>query len=356
MYYPEQRYAVSLMQFKRQVRLPEAAIGTIQVSEGEPVDIRTVVALGTIPAQHVIIDAKRALNVQTHEAVSELLITRQRGARVQAGEAIAGRDPERGRRVLAPSDGIVVAVDDGRIIFQETPQIIKLEAGVRGKVSRVGERGVEISGTTGILQGVWGNGQNVIAILRPEPEAGIATIQRDTLDTTYRGEVIVTRKPLTYDVLTIAAARDFAGIIAPSMSADLIDAVRSAPFAVMLTVGFGQQTMTNRVLRLLEKFVDKQVALDAAEPRRFDPRRPEAIFSQTVSAEMPVTPDFIGLDVGTQVRVASNPYLGRVGEVTALPPMPIDLPNGLRVPCARVRLTTGQNVDIPLVNLELAGT
>lgn len=357
MYYPEQRLVARLMHLKRQVRLPEEAVGSLQVDTGHRVDVRDVVARGLIPAKHVIIDAQTELGLKTPEELEGLLLVRAR-TRVPAGEPLAGRDKERGKRILAPFEGLLIGIDKGRILFQAMPEIVNLEAGVRGRVTQIqAGRGVEIEATAGIVQGVWGNGRNVIATLRTEPErGGILSLPRETLDTTYRGEIIVTRNALTKEVLGLAEARNFAGIIAPSMSSNLVQLARQAPFAIMLTIGFGDYPMTAKVYNLLQEFVDSQAALNASEPRRFDVRRPEAVFSRVVSEQLPVTPDFVPIEVGTEVRVGSDPYLGRVGIVKALPKHSIDLANGLRVRGAKVDLGAGLIVDIPLANLELAGT
>ena len=355
MYYPQQRYVSEMMRIRRRSLLPEAALGKVNVEQGQVVDVRDTIARGLIPQKHHIIDTMNALRLRRPDELSELLLV-PLNRPVAKGTAIAGRDANRGRRVFAPVDGLVVFVSEGRIIMQETPQIIKLEAGVRGQVVQVHSgRGVSIEATGGVVQGIWGNDRNTIATLRLEPESGIETITRDELDTAYRGEIIVTRSQLTVAGLEIGQIRNVAGIIAPSMESSMIELARQVNFAVMLTASFGTAPMSRMVQQIFETYDGYQAVLDAAEPRRFDERRPEVMVHRFIQGQTIPLSQGQPLEVGMTVRVTRNPYLGGVGKITDLPNTPVLLSNGLRVMVAQVELGLEENVDIPLANLELAG-
>jgi hypothetical protein len=356
MYYPKQRYSAELARIQRQTLLPEGAVGNIQVETGQIVDVRDTVARGMIPAQHVILNAAQELGIRP-DKLNEWLLVNLRG-RVEAGQAVAGKDATRGKRVFSPINGIVIAVDEGRVIIQETPQIIKLDAGVRGRVTQVIEgRGVAIEARGAILQGVWGNDRNVIAVVRWEPERdGLDKIPLESLDTTYKNEVVITRSPITATSLDIAVARGFAGIIAPSMSASLIEPVLQASFAVMLTEGFGSMPMSAAVVYLLRQFNGAQGMLDAAQPRRFAERRAELVINRPTTGSLSDTTEAVPLAEGMRVRITRDPYAGVLGTVVELPSHPVVLENGLRVKCAYVEIMAGQEVAVPLANLEVAGT
>ncbi|MDQ7034036.1 MAG: hypothetical protein Q9P01_04155 [Anaerolineae bacterium] len=356
MYYPTQRYSSELAQIYRQAMLPESAIGNIQVEVGQLVDVRDAVARGMIPARHVIVDAAKELGIRPNQ-VTERMLVNLRG-RVEEGQAIAGQDAERGKRVFSPIHGIIIAVDEGRIIIQKTPQLIKLEAGVRGRITEVfAGRGVAIEARGAILQGVWGNDKNIIAIIRWEPEqGGLASINLESLDTTYKNEIVIIRNPLTHAALEIAKIRGFAGIIAPSMSANMIDTVLDVNFAVMLTEGFGNMYLSSAVSHLLGQFNGAQGMLDAAQPQRFAERRAELVINRPATGEVENVTKAVPLAADVKVRLTREPYLGDVGTIVELPSNPVLLENGLRVKCARVELIAGEYVDVPLANLELAGT
>ena len=356
MYYPEQRYCTELMRIRRKAMLPEIAIGNVQVQVGKTVDVRDTVARGLIPARHVIIEAVEELHLHDPSELSDLLLVGLR-TRVEEGEPIAGRDPEKGRRIFAPFAGVVIAVNNGRIIMQEMPEIISLGAGVRGRVTEVHEgRGVSIEATGAVIQGVWGNERNVISTLRLEPErGGVRSIPLESLDTTYQNEIIITRTTLDADVLVIAQAREFSGIIAPSMDATMLEPIRQSRLAVMLTEGFGDMRMNQTTFRLLQTLDGKQAMLDAAQPQRFTDRRPEVIVNRPTNEEI-LDISNKALEEGMSVRITRAPYAGEIGTIIEIPKQPVMLENGLRVRCAVVDILREEYIDVPLVSLELAGT
>lgn len=354
MYYPEQRPISEMMRIKRRTMLPEYAIGKVRAELGAIVDVRETVARGLIPARHVIIDAAQELGVNDNELPDLIAVEMNRP--LQRGTFIAGRDAERGKRITAPIDGLVVYVGEGRIIMQATPEIIDLEAGVRGQVIQVVEgRGVSIEATGAVIQGIWGNDRHVIAPLRFEPDTGIEAIALDDIDTTYRGDIIITGLPLTSRMIDVAKAQSFAGLIAPSMDADLLDKALNSSIAIMILTDFGEGRIPRNTLNILEAYEGYEGVLDAAYPHRFDDRRAELMINKLSKEDMP-SGESVPLREGLDVRITRAPYAGRAGTVVEIPTNKVRLPNGLRVFVARVQVAVDEIVDVPLVNIELAGT
>lgn len=354
MYYPEQRPIAEMMRIKRRTMLPEYTIGKVRAELGSIVDIRETVARGLVPANHVIIEAARELGVNDAELTD--LVAVELNHPVSKGTFIAGRDAERGRRVFAPIAGLIVYVGEGRIIMQSDPEIIDLEAGVRGQVIQVVEgRGVVIEATGAVIQGVWGNDRHVIAPLRFEPKSGLENIALDDIDTTYRGDIVITKTPLTAKKIDVARAQSFAGIIAPSMDAELLDKALNANIAIMILTDFGGGQIARNALHILETYEGFEGVLDAAYPHRFDDRRAELVINKLSKDDMP-SGESIPLREGLNVRITRAPYAGRTGTVVELPGTKVRLSNGLRVPAALVEVAVDEIVAVPLVNIELAGT
>jgi hypothetical protein len=217
-------------------------------------------------------------------------------------------------------------------------------------------RGVVIQANGALVQGVWGNGRDVVAVMRIAPDAGIETIAKDTLDTTYKGEIVVTRHPLTAEALEIAEIRAFDGIIAPSMSAELLERVQALDIPVMLTAGFGKVLMNSSILAVLSELDGRQAALDAAALGRYATRRPQVVINRPMTGEeISAIPEQIALRPGMRVRITRAPYFGQTGTIVEIPQEPRQLSNGLRVPCALVDVLETHPVAIPLANIELAG-
>lgn len=354
-YYPDQRYLSKLMTIHREVMLPENAIGNVQITEGKRVDVRDKLARGLIPQRHVIIDAAAQLGLRNRASLAGMMLVKS-NQRIEAGAAIAGKQANRGKRVFAPFDGIVVGVDDGRIIYQEMPEILTLEAGLRGRVVRVYPgRGFAVEAVGSIVQGIWGNGKRLIATLRMEPPEGLEHLLSDSLDFIYKGAVVVTTRELRAIGIETAIDQNVAGLIAPSMDASLMPLALETDLLILITEGFGSLRMGSEVLNLMKEFEGSQVTIDAYLPKGWEPRRPEIMMNQSTD-ETPSQLNFmLALRIGMQIRISREPYLGQTGKIIELPESPILLDNGLRVPGAKVELITGDAVNVPLANIELIG-
>lgn len=352
-YYPDQRYLSKLTTIHREVTLPENAIGNVQVQEGARVEVRDKVARGLIPARHIIIDAAAELGLRNRENLSRFMLVKER-ERIEAQTPIAGKQKNRGKRVFAPFNGFVAGIDNGRIIMQEMPEILSLEAGLRGEVVRVYPGyGVAVEAIGAIVQGVWGNGKRIIATMRMEPSNGLEHLVTDTLEMTYKGAVMVTTRQLKTLGIEVAIDQGLSGIIAPSIDASLIDEALASELVIMITEGFGNMRMGGEVVAIMKEFEGSQITLDAYTPKGWEPRRPEMMINQSAEETPPAPNIMISLRPGMSVRMSRDPYLGQTGRVIELPETPLLLDNGLRVPGARVELITGDKISVPLANLEL---
>lgn len=356
LYYPKHSLSSALTRIRRVVRLPDAASGGVTVLEGQAVDIRDRVARGVMSSQVLLIDAAHELRLSDPKNLKNFMLVKERQA-VQEKDAIAGKDAKRGRRVFAPANGYVVGLDKGRILFALMPERLELDAGVRGTVAEIANgREVTIEAQGALVQGAWGNGKNLIAIMRFEPVGGILRISRDALDTAYKNEIIVTPQPITEDVLDLADVRTFGAIIAPSMSSSLLERVQQSTVGIFLTEGFGEARMNTTTQELLKEFDGYQATLDAHKPERLDARRPELVINRSGMEEVREQSAFKRLQRGDVVRVCCAPYFGILAKVLEVPRQPQALPSGLRVLCAKVEMShNGTQVAIPLQSLEWIG-
>lgn len=354
-YHPDQRFVTAMTTIRRYALLPEEALGSVSVQEGARVDQRDVVAHGALPSRHLILDAARFLRLRKPEQLDSLMLVKV-GEAVNARQPLAGKSATRGRRLLAPARGLVAHVGDGRIILREMPQLLDLEAGVRGRVVEIqAGRGVVIETIGALVQGVWGNNRRVLATLRLEPEEGVENITQDSLEMQYVGVVVVTRRPLRRASLRVMREQGFSGIIAPTMASRLRDEALQAEGAILLTEGFGSARMSNLVYSLLSDFDKRQVTVDALTPTRWDSRRPEVIINLPAEQRPPGINPMLSVQRGLMVRATRAPHAGSTGKVVDLPKSPVLLDNGLRVPCAQVEFISGETAFVPLANLEYYG-
>ncbi len=356
-YFPTRRVVIGAVTMRREVLLPDGVSGQVNVKEGARVDMTDQIARGQSPTRLVIIEALDALGLRNAAQLGPMLKVAE-GDTVRKGQFLAGRNENARRKVVSPINGTINSISEGRIIMRERPQVIDLQAGMRGRVVSIRQgRGAVLETIGGVVQGVWGNGRRGIGPLRMEPSDGLEFADSSELDLAYRGAVMVTRGPLHATGLFIAEEQGFAAIIAPSIDYRLLENAQASEIAILLTEGFGEVRMSNLAFNMLSELVGGQATVDAVLPGRLEARRPEVVVQiRLQSRERPprLRPS-MQLRAGAPVRITREPYAGLIGKVVELPSAPVLLPNGLRLPCARVELIGGRSDYVPLMNLELYG-
>ena len=359
-YYPETTVIKGLARVTRERRLPPGVVHRrTTVGPGAQVSAVTVVLQGDALRAYRILDVARALRLRKAgpQQVADL-ITVAPDRRVRLGQELAARGRgKRAQTLLSPVDGEVVSVDDGQIIIQASERAVEVLARIPGEVESVENDIVRISGVSAVMQCAWGNGRFFFGGYQFLPEAGFAALR--TLDPTispYRAKMIISPLPIERADLLLAQRQDAAGVVAPSMSASLREFALGLTFPVILTEGFGRRQPTALIYRLLQSNIGRQAAFDAATPDHWRWERPEIVLPLPAGGTFPETPSLTrALAVGASVRLTRAPWDGILAEVVALPPTPQALDNGLRTPCARVRLPNNREVLVPLANLELLG-
>lgn len=352
-YFPEQRHLLPLTLIRRERLLPPGVAGVLQVRENARVSLRDVVARGEAPAPYVLLNAAEFFGLKQDADLVPLMQV-EIGDMVDKGQVIAARGR---RKLLSPMIGAVRRIEAGRIIMQQESQPIELEAGLNGTVVEVRpERGVVIETYGAVLQGVWGNNRRAIGPLRQEPKSGLEGILLDAIDIQYRGAIIYTKRPLRPAALQMIEDQGFAGVVAPSVEADMIPRAIESGIAILLTEGFGTHRMSNINAAFLDEMNNRQATIDALMPVPLDSRRPEVLINVPLGDNRPPAPnDNLVLQPGLPVRVTRGGIPAVSGTVVDLPKVPILLENGLQVRCAQVELSTGEKIMVPLANLEVTG-
>ena len=354
-YYPDYAYVTELMTIHRERSLPPMAEGQVRISQGQAVGVHDIIAEGTMPSEHIILDAMSFLGLKKPEQLEEMLFVKQ-GDWVTEETPLAGKNPEKGKRLFAPQSGIVRGIQDGRIVIQKMPEVVNLESGAKGQVVQVREgRGVVVETTGAYIQGSWGNNRSAIAILQPEPKGGLENLVDDGLNLEYKGMIAWVRTPVTEKMIRVAETQNMSGIIAPSIQPWLREFALESSIAILLMEGFGNIRMSNEIVSTLSNFEGQQATVDAYMPSRENANRPGIIINQLTRDKLapmnPMTP----LKNGMRVRINRAPWIGQIGKVIALPNTPVLLDNGLRARIAQVEMPNGVTVQIPLPNLEIAG-
>ena len=326
--------------------------GRVVVRIEQKVNPLDVVAEANFGAEHILVDVARTLGIRSEEA--QRLIQIKAGDTISQGEVIARQTGLSLHIVHAPVSGRVILVGAGRVLMEVGETVFELRAGIPGMVSRqIPDRGVEIKFNGALVQGVWGNGQTNIGLMLPVLSAPEEPLVASQLDISLRGSVLLAGSCSDPAALQTAGELPVRGIILGSLSPALIPLAMQVQYPIVVVDGFGQRPLNTAAYKLLTTNARRETALNA-EP--FDIQtgmRPEIFISLPVTQELPPPRDVETFAPDQVVRLRREPHIGRVGSVVGLRPGLVLLPSGLRAPAADVRLDTGEQVLIPLANLEV---
>lgn len=318
---------------------------------GHPVKAGDPVAEADLHPRHRLIDVAQALGVP--RAKAEAYIRVQEGEQLQEGDVIAERRGVFRRVVRAPVDGEVMLVSDGQVLLREAGNPFTLEAGVPGRVVEVlPGRGVEIALTSALVDGVWGNGRTGHGVLYTLLDTAGEELLPDRILPPLRGSVVLGGYCQDPEVLHRAAELPLRGLILSSLRARLIPLAEQMPFPVVVLEGFGHLPLNARAFKLLGSYNQREVALLAERPNRWEGRRPRVVIPLEMGGAPPAG-EADEVRRGQTVRLLRAPYAGQIGTVIGLRPGWTAFPNGVRARAVEVRLEDGARAVVPLNNLEI---
>jgi len=333
----------------RRARLLPVA-GKVLVRNGQSVNASDVIAEAYYQNRHVLVDVRSMLRLSRKDL--ERVMDRQAGERVQKGDVLAEARGIFRRVVRAPIDGEIVSVSNGQIMIEAPGAPFQLRAGISGTVSEVlPERGAIIEADGALIQAVWGNGGIGVGMLLNLMRSADEELSTDRLDVSMRGAVVTGGHVADGRVLENAADLPLRGMILSSMSSELAPLALRLDMPVLLIEGFGRIAMNQPAYRLLTTSEKRDVSVYAVAYSQFTGDRPEVFIGLPASGEQAV--EAVEFESGQQVRILSEPYRGLVGSLVQVFPALMRLPNGVRATSASVRLETGEQVTVPLSNLDV---
>ena len=328
--------------------------GRITVRMEQKVNPLDVVAEANFGAEHLLIDVARMLGLRPD--VAQRLIQFKAGDIISQGDVIARHPGLTLQIVHATSSGRVVLAGVGRILMEVGENSLELRAGIPGIVTRqISDRGVEIKFNGALVQGVWGNGQMNIGLMLPVLSAPDEPLVAKQVDISLRGSVLLAGSCSDPAALQTAGELPVRGIILGSMSSALIPLAMQVHYPIIVVDGFGRRPLNGAAYTLLSTNARRETTLNAEPFDRQTGVRPEIFISLPVTQELPPPREVEMFAPGQTVRMTHDPYIGMVGSLVSLRPGLIILPNGLRAAVADVRLDAGEQVLIPLANLEVLG-
>ena len=328
--------------------------GKVLARLNQKVSPTDIVAEATWAREHIFLDVARTLNVSADAA--DRLIRCKAGDLLAAGALVASGRGFLPKTVNAPRAGRVLAAGGGQVLMESGESRMELRAGLSGNVMQIiPDRGVVIQTTGALVQGVWGNGRVDTGVIINLSEKADTVLTAAQMDVSMRGEIILAGEVKEEQALRAAAELPVRGLILGSLFPSLLPAAREMRYPIVIMDGFGSLPMNSAAYRLITTNAKREATLNAEAFDRYSGARPEVIIPLPAATPPPLPRDMEVFAPGQSVRLRRRPAAGMIGTVIGLHGGLATFPSGLRAPAAEVKLENGEQLLIPLVNLEVVG-
>ncbi len=360
--------------FKKERKLPLK--GQVLRKVGEKVSAEDVVARTELPGNVQTINVANRLSILPEDIERNMLV--KLGDWADSEEVIAESRSFFGlfkSKARMPVGGTIESVSDitGQVIIREKAIPVEVDAYVDGEVVEVYEdEGVLVRTIATVVQGIFGIGGEAVGILDIIAGGGKEVIDPSSITQDHAGKIILGGSLVTMDVLNRAREVGVAGIIVGGLGdSDLrtilgydlgvaITGSEEIGLTVVITEGFGRMTMAERTFDLLASRKGMKTSISGATQIRAGVIRPEVIIpldGSTLAKDQKRAgveeAHSTGLTVGSPVRMIREPYFGRIGSVTELPPELQKLETEAMVRVLRVEFQDGSKAIVPRANVEL---
>jgi hypothetical protein len=343
-------HLLPLTNIRRQRVLP--VNGRVLVRTGQKVSATDVIADARLAKDHVLLDVSQGLGISTAQA--DKLVQRKVGEDVSEGDIIAGPIGLFQRIVRAPQDGRVVGLGNGQVLLELESTMLELRGGIAGVVAElVADRGAIIETQGALLQGVWGNNlieDGMLTVLARSPEDELTV---DRLDVSQRGAIILGGPCTRAEVFRTAAEVPLRALILASITPNLIPVAAKCSIPVLVMEGFGRLPMAGTTYKIISTNEKREICVNATAWGRSTGARPGVGIPLPAGTQIPYPRESDNFTSGQMVKVIQFPYKGQVGTLTSLCPGLTTFSNGVRAPAAMLRLDNGEQVALPLTNLEV---
>jgi len=322
--------------------------GDVVVKLNQHILATDTVAEAEFSHKHHLIDIAHILGIKP--SVAEKMVSVRVGEKLAAGTVVA-------KWIKEEHNGRVVAAGGGQILLDISEKPFELKAGISGEVVElIQNRGVIIQEVGALVQGIWGNGRISSGTLHVLAEKPAEILTAKQLDMSLRSLVILAGSCQNAEVLNTAAEITVRGLILSSIHPSLLGLARKMPYPIVVTDAIGNQAMNANAYKIISTNNQREkVTVNAEAFQRYEGTRPEIIIPLP-HTDPPSTPRAVEIFApGQKVRLRRAPHAGATGTLENLPAGLKTLPNGLRVMAGEVKLNSGKQITVPLVNLEVLG-
>jgi hypothetical protein len=343
--------------------------GEVLVKVGDKVQPDDVVAQTHLPGPVEPMNVANVLSIPP-EDVAECMLKKE-GDKVQKDEVIALSSSFFGlfkSKAKSPIDGTVENVSSvtGQVLLRGAPVPVQVKAYLTGEVVEVFENeGVAVRTWASFIQGIFGIGGETHGELMMVCATNDEILSDDKISGACTGKVIVGGSLVTAAALNKAIKVGAKGIVVGGFGdKDLRDFLgydlgvaitghEEKGITLVVTEGFGEIMMAENTFDLLKENEGKLACINGATQIRAGVIRPEVVIPKDASVGEVYKVQTLGLAVGSPVRVIRQPYFGKLGTVTELPPELQKLGSGSMARVLEVEFPDKERAIIPRANVEM---
>ncbi len=346
--------------------------GDILVKVGDKVKPDTVVARTLLPGNVEPFNVANVLGIPPEDIMYHML--RKEGERVKQGEVIAKSKSFFGlfsSECKSKAEGTVESISSvtGQVLIRGNPIPVEIKAYLDGEVIEVYEReGVAVSTWGSFIQGIFGIGGETQGEICVVTKDNTEILTDKLIDKNCKDKVVVGGSLVTADAIKKAISVGAKGIVVGGFSdKDLRDFLgydlgvaitgsEELGITLVITEGFGQINMAEKTFNLFKSKEGQMACINGATQIRAGVIRPEVVIpvrEDVHKKEKKEEFENIGLTVGYPIRVIREPYFGRLGKVSALPPALQKLESESSARVLEVEFEDGTKAIIPRANVEM---
>jgi hypothetical protein len=346
--------------------------GNVVVKVGDIVDPDAVVARTDLPGNVEPLNVANILGVPP-EDVKDCMLKKE-GDSITQGEAIAVNKSFFGLFKTEAKSKITGSIESistvtGQVLLRGQPIPVEVKAYLQGEVIECYEKeGCAISCWGAFVQGIFGVGGETHGIIKVVVPNAETVLLEEHIDDSCKDCVIIGGAMATAPAIKKAISVGAKGIVAGGISdKDLkeflgydigvaITGSEDLGVSLVITEGFGEIDMAHRTFELLQAKEGEMACINGATQIRAGVIRPEVVIPlggslSEVEAKGAAIID--GLRVGSHIRVIRQPYFGKIGSVSDLPPALRVLDSESKARVLEVEFKDGEKVIVPRANVEL---
>lgn len=346
--------------------------GEVVVKKGDMVTSDTVVARTELPGVVEPVNVANILGVPPQDVPDTML--KKVGEHVEEGEAIARSKSFFGIFTSTAKAKISSTIENissvtGQVLLRGAPVPIEVKAYLNGVVTDVFEKeGVEVTTWGSFVQGIFGIGPETHGPIKIVSKTNEEVLSDKEIDSSCKGSVVVGGSLVTAEGLRKAIEVGAVGIVVGGfddqdlrnfLGYDLGVAITGSEdkgITLVVTEGFGEIMMAGKTFDLLKAHEGQEACINGATQIRAGVIRPEVVIPKLEDvSEIEALHEMEnpGLEIGSPVRVIRQPYFGRLGTVSELPPELKQLESESKARVLEVEFPDGEKAVIPRANVEM---